>query len=111
MPNFPGELSITVSDPFPETGPNQSEQAIDGGWKEVFLLVEPRATVHAYTGILPVKELRLRPEWMETAFENMDVPFRVGPLMFDVDPGANDPDGSPMVARIPHPASQRGKWV
>ena len=51
--------------------------------KDLLLLIEPRATVHAYCGVLPVKEVRLAREEVDRALSALEVPLhvRVSPSM------------------------------
>jgi hypothetical protein len=50
------------------------------------LLVEPHATIHATTGILPHKSIGLRRRWMAPGLARIAPTFRFGPLL--VDPNA-----------------------
>lgn len=47
----------------------------------VTLLVDPRASIHATTGILPVKELTLPAQFVDRPLARLNVTFRVGPLL------------------------------
>jgi hypothetical protein len=45
------------------------------------LLVDPRAAIHATTGILPVKEVTIPQSFVEGPLKNMEISFRSGPLL------------------------------
>ena len=63
------------------------------------MLIDPRGTVHATTGILPTATLTLDPALFEPALQNMSVTFRTGPVITD-----------PSLVRLPKPAEQHGVW-
>lgn len=65
-------LSLTVDDPSaqPPRAPTT-----------VTMIVDPRGSVHAITGILPVKRVALPPYAVETFLRNLQMRFRAGPLM------------------------------
>jgi hypothetical protein len=65
----------------------------------VTLLVDPRGSVHARTGILPAKSISLPARFVKVPLERMDVTFRVGPLL-------NEPTG----LRMPLPVNVAGSW-
>jgi hypothetical protein len=52
---------------------------------DVVLVMNPNACVHIISGILPVFELTLPTKLTKKAIENMNVSFRVGPIINDVD--------------------------
>jgi hypothetical protein len=76
-----------------ESNPAPEEQYIT-------FLLDPRASVHAYTGVLPVLRVDLPQVFMDAAFENMCYSFRSGPII-------TDPDA----VHVPPPAEQRGDWA
>jgi hypothetical protein len=63
------------------------------------MLIDPRGTVHATTGILPAATLTLDASFFEPALDNMSVTFRAGPVITD-----------PVLVRVPKPAEQHGVW-
>ena len=65
----------------------------------ITLLLDPRGGVHASTGILPVKDVLLPPEYFEAALARMEVTFRTGPLLLE-----------PETVRMPKPAERHGTW-
>ena len=64
------------------------------------MLVDPRGSVHAYTGILPVTSMALEPHLVEVFIKHMKVTFRTGPIIAD-----------PGTLRIPKPAEDHGVWT
>jgi hypothetical protein len=64
------------------------------------LLLDPRGTVHATTGILPVTTLTVPPAFFAGALAQMAVTFRIGPLLTDL-----------QAIRLPVPAQHSGTWA
>lgn len=75
--------------------------------KELLLLIEPRATVHAYCGVLPVKEVRLPRDQIDRALSALEVPLHVGPVLCQWWPG---PRGSGEGIPIPHSPAAAASW-
>ncbi len=65
----------------------------------VTLLLDPRGSVHAYTGILPVVAAALPPQLIEDFLRQLKVTFQAGPILTD-----------PGTLRLPRPAEERGTW-
>lgn len=65
----------------------------------VTMLVDPRGTVNATTGILPTEELTLPAEFYQDAIAKLEIYFRTGPLLVDAD-----------AIRMPRPTEQQGTW-
>jgi hypothetical protein len=63
------------------------------------MIVDPRGSVHAYTGILPVLEAALPAHLVEAFMRQLQVTFQTGPIVAD-----------PGTLRIPRPAEQQGNW-
>jgi hypothetical protein len=63
------------------------------------LIIDPRGSVHAYTGILPVLSAQLPPQAVETFMKQLQVTFQTGPIIAD-----------PGTLRIPEPAENHGTW-
>lgn len=53
--------------------------------REMFFLMDPRRSVHMYTGILPVKTLSLESEQVSKALESIEASFFTGPVLTYVD--------------------------
>ena len=102
------KLAVPVVQPPPSASARALADYGKDGWVTVTLLMEARAAVHAYAGVLPVTEARLDHRWIEAALGRMEVPFRVGPVVCDAGLSA---DGTvDLEVRTPLPASQRGTW-
>ncbi len=69
--------------------------------KAVFItmLVDPRACVHATSGILPVKTIEVPPSLVARALAAIDVTFLTGPVLSRADQ-----------ISLPLPAFQKGQW-
>ncbi|HYW11883.1 MAG TPA: hypothetical protein VE871_08000, partial [Longimicrobium sp.] len=72
----------------------------DYATQDLTLLLDPRGTVHATTGILPTARLQLPAQFYTRALEQMIVTFRSGPVLTD-----------PASIRLPFPAEQNGDWA
>jgi hypothetical protein len=64
------------------------------------LLLDPRGSVHATSGILPRKRIELMREHVANALAAMSMTFRVGPVLTD-----------PETIRMPLPSEIPGKWT
>ena len=69
------------------------------GAVELTMIVDPRASVHAFSGILPVKEVAIPQSVIHSFTTSLQLSFRVGPLLTD--------DES---VRIPAPAERHGTF-
>jgi hypothetical protein len=63
------------------------------------LLVDPRGSVHATTGVLPITKLVIPAQFYEPALKAIAATFRVGPVLSD-----------PALPRMPIPGDRRGRW-
>ena len=63
------------------------------------LLLDPRGSVHARTGILPTKALTLPGKYTDEPLARMSASFRIGPLLTP-----------PETVRLPLPAEVHGSW-
>jgi hypothetical protein len=85
-------------------------------------IMDPFASIHAYTSLLPTKELKLPPWITQSAFSKMTTFFRIGPLLLTRDvPPLNNPDqrtvdevakpvDQPELSANSIPASELGTW-
>ncbi|MEY8533774.1 hypothetical protein AALH30_09655 [Blautia pseudococcoides] len=73
------------------------------------ILADPRGTIHAYTGIFPVKEVRVPQEEITGPLRRMEVQFQAGPFVTRIIPGT---DGTHAVPEIGLPAfpHSHGTW-
>ncbi|HYI10876.1 MAG TPA: hypothetical protein VEK57_17585 [Thermoanaerobaculia bacterium] len=78
----------------------------------VSMLVDPRAAVHATTGILPVAEVALPPNLVDAALAAMNVTFRIDGLLTDeqVAPGTG-PSATTVLMPTPKGASGTWSWL
>jgi CBS-domain-containing membrane protein len=51
------------------------------------MLIDPRAKVHATTGILPTKDITLPSKYVDIALKNMEVYFRIDPFLTKIEVG------------------------
>ena len=65
----------------------------------ISMLVDPRGTVHAGTGILPIQSLTIPGAYVEPALARMEVTFRSGPQLCATEQ-----------LQMPTPANTQGKW-
>lgn len=92
--------------------------ATGAGPRMVTLLVDPRAPVHAISGILPVKQIQLPPTWMAAALRRIAVTFPVVPTLqpkpvlalTGAEPPADDRPGVLPAACLPTPSEPGFTW-
>lgn len=79
-----------------QLAPNTSSKA------ELTMLVDPRAPVHAFTGLLPVKSISFPSTLLDGFLDGLGLTFRTGPMITDN-----------QSVRIPAPAERHGsfKWL
>lgn len=79
----------------------------------VTLLVDPRSPIHAFTGLLPVKDFKIPARFFEQALKTMEASFHAGPLLTKIIPvettGEEKQAFQNTVAVLP-PAEQNGTW-
>ncbi|HXA59687.1 MAG TPA: hypothetical protein VNW94_11045, partial [Streptosporangiaceae bacterium] len=89
-----GVLGFWLEDAAQQLGPtfydvrgdvNPLVQAIDVPSQFLTLLIDPRGAVHATSGILPTRSLRIPAEMFRTALEGMAVSFFTAPLLTGAD--------------------------
>ena len=94
--------------------PRLSFQEQDSVWLTV--LMDPRARMHAATGLFPVKTLELPQRFIDRPLSNLEVCFRIGPLLTarQSSPGTGGTGGTgpthPEAISHPRPAEQNGTW-
>jgi hypothetical protein len=80
---------------------------------EVTLLVDPRAAVHAVTGLLPVASVMIPAATVEPALSNLEISFGIGPVLTFVAPTPAQDGQLPLwyeSASYPLPAEHSGTW-
>lgn len=75
----------------------------------ISMLVDPRAAVHATTGILPTVKLALPPNFVDAALAAMDVTFRIDGVLTDQQIGAGT-SASATTVLMPTPKRASGAW-
>ncbi len=74
------------------------------------VLMDPRATVHATTGILPVASIGIPQDYINHAFARIDLTFEIGPLLTDmITPEVLKVGDRPSIV-MPQPALKNGTW-
>jgi len=68
--------------------------------RNLTLLIDPRANVHATTGILPTASLSIPAEYVDAPLKRMAFTFRTGPVLSTRD-----------TIRVPPPAEHHGEWM
>ncbi|MEM7156262.1 MAG: hypothetical protein AAF799_25640 [Myxococcota bacterium] len=85
----------------------------DGSQQYLSILVDPRAAMHAITGVLPAKKVNIPAGLVERALTKMEVGFTLGPILTEIretpTQGGTKP-AHPMAISIPSPAEQGGTW-
>ncbi|MFD9720375.1 hypothetical protein [Streptomyces sp. NPDC059076] len=84
-----------------------------GTYQDVTVLADPRAALHAYTGILPVTRYDIPQQPVEEALTAMEITFRTGPLLTSIGPTpatGTTPPAHPQSIAYPAPAEQNGTW-
>lgn len=75
------------------------------------MIMDPRGSVHAQCGFLPVKEVTLVPDWVDSALSKVAITFRTGPVLVGtqqiIPKGQTDPI---TVMLMTSPAEQQGTW-
>ncbi len=79
----------------------------------VTLLADPRSPIHAFTGLLPVKDFKIPARFFEPALKKVEASFHIGPLLTKIMPtettGEEEQVLENTVAVLP-PAAQNGTW-
>ena len=79
----------------------------------VSILVDPRASMHAVTGLLPIKKVDVPAGLVEVALSRIQVGFAMGPILTDIQPTPTQGDTKPAFANavtLPSPIEQNGAW-
>ncbi len=80
--------------------------------QDVMMLIDPRAAVHAMTGLFPVFSLSLPNVYVDPVLSSLEIAFHVAPLLTEI---VANPDNKtvallPNAIQIPTPAEQGGAW-
>jgi hypothetical protein len=83
-----------------------------GPARALTLLMDPRASVRAQSGILPSKEVTLVPAWVDDALGAMRAAFRTGPVLAESRMVAPQGGGDAVqTLMVPLPAERHGSWT
>jgi hypothetical protein len=93
------QLQLNTDLTSPPTGTDLSSP-IGESAAYITMLVDPRGSVHASTGILPVQEISLPSYYVQPALAQMEVTFQTGPLLTVTEQ-----------LQMPLPASSQGDWT
>jgi hypothetical protein len=101
--------------PLGQTTPGNyiSLQFSQGNQAYVSMLVDPRASIHATTGIVPTKDITIPAGFVDTALANIEVSFRIGPMLTPIQQTPSEsgkPPVYPNAITYPFPAEQNGEW-
>lgn len=80
----------------------------------VTILTDPRAAMHAVTGLLPIKQAEIPAGFVETALSNIEVGFNLGPILTRKVPTPTQGGVVPantMSVTYPSPIEQGGIWT
>ncbi|MFN8397075.1 MAG: hypothetical protein U0176_20800 [Bacteroidia bacterium] len=86
--------------------PDQLKSTLGGTTQAVTLLLDPRGLVNATSGIVPVSQLRVPRNFVEPVLRNLQLYFRVGPLLTALE---TLEDGTSTIQLNP-PALSPGTW-
>lgn len=75
------------------------------------LLMDPRASVHATTSILPSKLLDIPTKFVDSALGNMAINIKVGPVLAGLTAVIDDQNNTSETMLIPQPAENNGTWT
>lgn len=104
---------VPIGSKRPDGTANYLSLAPDGGLVPLTLLVDPRAGMHATTGVLPVKRVDLPAAAVQSALRALEVTFRIAPALTFVQPSPAVGDSPPAYAQsivLPVPAKRTGTW-
>jgi len=100
QPNLDLQQAVSAQDRYVQAGNAHGDLRLRLGEPlDVTLLLDPRGSVHARCGILPTKAIQLPARYVTDALQAMNVSFRVGPLL-------NEIQG----IRMPLPVNVAGSW-
>jgi len=86
----------------------------DGSDAFITMLVDPRASVHATTSILPTSILEVPAKFVEPALSAMEVVFHAGPILsetFEEKSNDSSEHGDVDYVLLPKPAAHQGQWL
>lgn len=93
--------------PIGADGTNYIRQSMSSPPTQVTMLLDPRGAVHAFTGLLPVSQLKLPNDFIQPAMAKLQLYFKVGPLLSSV---ATTDDGGTASILMPLPKETTAEW-
>lgn len=107
-----GQNYVQQIGPLQQPDGNYVQLTFDGTTKFITMLMEPRASIHAFTGILPVKELVLPSQFVDKPLSSMEVTFTVGPLLTRIGENKNTDTSTELPEGVDHLpiAEKNGIW-
>lgn len=114
-PAAPAQSYVNVIGPVGKRTPGNYLQLsfTPNAFQYLTVLADPRAAMHAYTGILPVKQCDIPQQYVEQALSAMEVNFSLGPLLTVLGPSPAEGTAAPAYPQsiaYPTPAEQNGSW-
>jgi hypothetical protein len=109
------DLSSTTPDGYlvPIGGPegNYLRQSLGGRPVQVTLLLDPRAAVNAYAGIVPVSKMQVPYAYVAPVMSQMQLYFRVGPLLSTVQQLQGTDQPASIVMPLPKETTSPWAWL
>jgi hypothetical protein len=99
-----------IGPPGPGGGDYVAVSFAPGAASMVTMLLDPRAGVHATTGLLPVVRAEVPREWVGPALSALEATFRVAPALVSYGPSQGDAPPHPDAVAYPVPAERAGTW-
>jgi hypothetical protein len=95
-----GYAKPVAAEPSDFVGPDPTIDLVVGQPVDLVLLMDPQASIHATTGVLPRKQLALERTHFESALTQIAPTFKVGPVLVD-----------PLRPAIPVPGLESFEWM
>ncbi|GGZ33281.1 hypothetical protein GCM10010387_29270 [Streptomyces inusitatus] len=116
-PTAPAQHYVRVTGPIGPAGSTPGNYLRltpkPGTHQDITVLADPRAALHAHTGILPVTRYDIPQQPVEAALAAMEITFRTGPLLTSLRPSpaqGTTPPAHPQAVTHLAPAEQNGVW-
>ena len=90
----PTQNTLTLN-PRPDVGGN----TLDGAFRKLLMLIDPRAMIHATTGILPTKAIRIPSDMYSDTLSTLEMTFLTTPIL-----------GGSSALTMPLPSEQGYQW-
>jgi hypothetical protein len=112
VPVVPPANAKRVDSDAVKVGFGHAQAGRHSAWQDLTLLMDPHAAVHAEVGVLPGKSLRLPKVFIDRALSELDMSFRVAPLIVRQCPSSASPTAAdgPLKWPVPLPPGWQGRW-